>query len=143
MSIFDQISALTAAAGDLWFGALCGAFFVMVCEASKPKSKEKTDAEPQGFALLVMILSLITPLLLLIHAVAIGAGTIFAILALLAGLIVGSALIGWAIAAMAPDIGRTLNRAAPFLAVAVFALTAYVTWQSAFGLINYLVTSFA
>jgi hypothetical protein len=143
MDIIDQIGVLTAAAGDLWFAAVCGAFFVMICEAAKPKAQENAEPEPQGFALLVMILSLLTPLLLLIHAVATGSGTVFAILALIGGIIVGSALIGWTIAAIAPDIGRTVNRAAPFLALAVFALTTAVTWQSAFGLINFLVTSFA
>ena len=41
--------------------------------------------------------------------------------------------------AAAPDIGRTLNRAAPFMAVAVFALAAYVSWRSVFDLANYFI----
>jgi hypothetical protein len=131
------IDQLFERAGDLWFAALVGAFFVMICESAKPKPPEGERAsEPQGFALLVMILSLITPLLLLVHAVATGAGALIAIMIVIGAAIIGAALIGWIIAMVAPAIGRTLNRAAPILAVAVFALTLYVTWRSVFGLLN-------
>jgi hypothetical protein len=40
-------------------------------------------------------------------------------------------------------VGRTLGRAAPILAVLVFALTAYVTWESVFGFVNDFVTGIA
>ena len=137
------IGQLLTNAGDLWGGALIGQFFVMICESAKPKPEEgEKIGEPRGFALLVMILSLLTPLLLLVHAFYVGAGAPIAILALLGGLILAAALIGWTIA-LAPPIGRTLNRAAPILALAVFALTIYVTWRSAFGLLNMFVTGSA
>lgn len=131
------IDELARNAGDLWFLAVVGSFFVMVCEAAKPKPGEgESKAAPEGLALLVMILSLITPLLLFFHAFLTASGALIAIIALIGGSIIASAIIGWIIGAVAPDIGRTLNRAAPFLAVAVFALTAYVTWRTVFDFVD-------
>jgi hypothetical protein len=138
------IDQLLENVGDLWFAALAGQFLVMICESAKPKPEEgEGRAEPRGFALLVMILSLVTPLLLLLHAVAAGAGAPIAAVAVVAIAIVSAGLIGWIIGLAAPPIGRTLNRAAPVLAVAVFALTIYVTWRSVFGLLNMFVTGSA
>ncbi len=138
------IGQLLTSAGDLWGGALIGQFFVMVCESAKPKPAEgDSRAEPKGFALLVMVLSLFTPLLLLVHAFYVGAGAPIAILAVVGGAIIAAGLIGWLIGMVAPPVGRTLNSAAPLLAIAVFALTLYVTWRSAFGLLNMFVTGSA
>jgi hypothetical protein len=138
------IDQLLENVGDLWFAALAGQFLVMVCESAKPKREEgEGAAEPRGLGLLVMILSLVTPLLLLLHAVAAGAGAPIAAVMLVGGAIVIAGIIGVVIGMAAPPVGRTLTRAAPFLAVAVFALTLYVTWQSAFGLLNMVVTGSA
>jgi len=135
------IDELARNASDLWFLAVVGSFFVMVCEAAKPKPAEgESKAAPEGFALLVMILSLITPLLLFFHAFLTASGALIAIIALIGGSIIGSAIIGWVISAAAPDVGRTINRTVPFLAVAVFALTLYVTWESVFEFVNGIVT---
>jgi hypothetical protein len=135
------IDELARNASDLWFLAVFGSFFVMVCEAAKPKPTEgESKAAPEGFALLVMILSLITPLLLFFHAFLTASGALIAIIALIGGSILGSAIIGWIISAAAPDVGRTINRTVPFLAVAVFALTLYVTWESVFEFVNGIVT---
>ncbi len=137
-----QVSLLMNNVGDLWFAALIGIFFVMICESAKPKPAEGEDrGGPRGFALWIMILSLLTPFLLFIHAVVAGAGSVFGALIVIGAAVMLSAIIGWIIAAAAPDIGRTLNRAAPIMAVLVFALTIYVTWQSAFTLLNNLVLS--
>ena len=147
MPIGDYIGALLTALGDLWGLALIGSFFVMICEAAKPKRRDGEETEkPSDFALLVMILSLITPLLLFFHAfLTVGATLegLIALVSLLGGLIIGSSLIGWIISLVARDVGRTLARAAPILAVVVFALTAYVTWQSVFGFVNDFVTGVA
>lgn len=147
MPIGEYIGALLTALGDLWGFALIGSFFVMICEAAKPKRRKDEDAEKSGdFALLVMILSLITPLLLFFHAfLTVGATLpgLIALVILLGGLIIGSSLIGWIISMAARDVGRTLSRAAPILAVIVFALTAYVTWESVFGFANDFVTGLA
>lgn len=130
--------------GDLWFAALVGQLLVMICESARPKPEAgESRAEPRGFALLVMILSLVTPLLLMLHAVAAGAGAPIAAVALIGGAIVLAGVIGLIIGMAAPPVGRTLNRASPFLAIAVFALTLYVTWRSAFGIINMFVTGSA
>ncbi len=141
MNINALIDELARNAGDLWFLAVIGSFFVMVCEAAKPKPGEgESKAAPEGWALLVMILSLITPLLLFFHAFLTASGALIAIIALIGGSIIGSAIIGWIIGAAAPDVGRTINRAVPFLAIAVFALTLYVTWESVFEFVNGMVT---
>jgi FtsH-binding integral membrane protein len=138
--INSMIDELLRNVGDLWFAALAGQFLVMICESAKPKPAEgEGRAEPQGFALLVMILSLVTPLLLLLHAVATGSGAPIAAVALVGGAIVIAGIIGLIIGNAAPSVGRTLTGAAPFLAVAVFGLTIYVTWRSAFGLLDMLV----
>jgi hypothetical protein len=138
------VSQLLTNAGDLWGGALIGQFFVMICESAKPKpAAREADAEPRGFDLLVLILSLFTPLLLLVHAFYVGAGAPIAILALVGGVIIAAGLMGWIIGLAAPPIGRTLNRAAPILAVAVFALAIYVTWRSAIGFLNIFVAGSA
>jgi hypothetical protein len=135
------IDELARNAGDLWFLAVVGSFFVMVCEAAKPKPREgESKAAPEGFALLVMILSLITPLLLFFHAFLTASGALIAIIALIGGSIIVSAVIGWIIGAAAPGVGRTLNRAAPLMALAAFALTFYVTWRSVYGFLNGFVT---
>ncbi|MBN8606901.1 MAG: hypothetical protein J0L81_08280 [Caulobacterales bacterium] len=147
MPIGEYIGALLSALGDLWGVALIGSFFVMICEAAKPKRREDEEADkPSDFALPVMILSLVTPLLLFFHAfLTVGATLpgLIALVTLLGGLIIGSGLIGWIISLVARDIGRTLNRAAPILAVIVFALTLYVTWASVFGFVNDFVTGVA
>ncbi len=131
--LFDNV-------GDLWFGALVGQFFVMICESAKPKPEDGERARQwEGVGLWVSILSLLTPILLLVHAVATGSGAVLAALIVVIAAALIAAIIGWIIAAAAPGVGRILNRAAPFLAVAVFALTIYVTWQSVFALVNMFV----
>src|SRR5688572_26611691 len=113
MDIGGQIDWLLEHTGDLWLGALLGSFFVMICESAKPKPQEgESRAAPQGLALLVMIMSLLTPLLLLVHAFASG-GSPPAVVVVVIGAVIAAAIIGALIGGMAPDVGRTLNRAAP------------------------------
>ncbi len=140
MDIADRIQQLTRIAGDAWFLALIGAFFVMVCEAAKPRPQDDEERrDPKAVALLITVLSLVTPLLLFMHAfVAAGrspAGLMLTIVAIGVA-VIGAALIGWLIAAVAAPVGRILNRAAPFLAVIVFAFTLWVTWRSALAVIE-------
>lgn len=140
MDIGDYIQQLARIAGDDWLLALIGAFFVMVCEAAKPRPTDDEERqEPRGVALLVTILSLVTPLLLFMHAfISAGRspqGLMMTIVAIGAA-ILGAALIGWLIAGVAAPVGRVLNRAAPFLAVLVFGFTLWVTWRSAYEVLN-------
>jgi hypothetical protein len=142
MNIEALVDQLFSAVGDLWFLALVGQFFVMICEAAKPKPGEgESKAAPVGFALLVMILSLLTPLLLFFHAVLSGSGALVAVIVAIGGAILLASIIGWAIGAFMPSVGRVLNSAAPILALAVFALTLYVTWETVFGFVNGMVTA--
>lgn len=136
MNIGAQFDQLSTSVGDLWFVAFVGSCFVMICEAARPKPAFGELAEGvRGFGLLIMVLSLLTPLLLLMHAFVTANGALAAITALIAGAIVGAAIIGWIIGAAAPSIGERLYRASPFLAAPVFALTVFVTWRSAFDLL--------
>jgi hypothetical protein len=136
------VDQLVATAGDLWFAALIGQFFVIICESAKPKPAEGEDrGGPRGFELLIMILSLLTPLLLFFHAILSGSGAWIAVVVALFGAVITATIIGWIIRAAAPDVARTLNRAAPVLAVPVFLLALYVSWESVFGFINAIVTA--
>jgi hypothetical protein len=136
------VDQLVATAGDLWFAALIGQFFVIICESAKPKPAEGKDrGGPRGFELLIMILSLLTPLLLFFHAILSGSGAWIAVVVALFGAVITATIIGWIIRAAAPDVARTLNRAAPVLAVPVFLLALYVSWESVFGFINAIVTA--
>jgi hypothetical protein len=139
MDIGGQVEWLLERVGDLWLGALIGSFFVMVCESARPKPVEgESRAAPQGLALLIMIMSLLTPLLLLVHAFASG-GAPPAVIVVVVGAVIAAAIVGALIGGLAPDVGRTLNRAAPVLAAPVFALTVYVTWASVLMLVNFVV----
>ncbi len=145
MDISDRIQELTRIAGDNWLLALIGAFLVMVCEAAKPRPRDDEErVEPRGVALLVTILSLVTPLLLFMHAF-ISAGrapaALMATIVAIGVAVLGAAIIGWIIAAIAAPIGRVLNRAAPFLAVIVFAFTLWVTWRSAYEVLDRFIFS--
>lgn len=133
------VNQMMESVGDLWFLALIGSFFVMICEAAKPKPAEGEKRDDfQGVGLWVSILSIVTPLLLFFHGFVSG-GAVIAVIAMVGGAIIFASLIGWIISAVMPDIGRTLNRAAPFMAVAVFALAAYVSWRSVYDLANYFI----
>lgn len=140
MDIGDHIGQLARIAGDMWLLALAGAFSVMVCESAKPRPADgEMRAEPRSGALLVTILSLLTPLLLFMHAfISAGRSPQALMLTIIAiGVaIIGAALIGWLIAAAVAPLGRLLSKAAPFLAVVVFGFTLWVTWRSALEVFN-------
>jgi len=142
MDIQALVDELVDRAGDLWLLALIGSFFVMICESAKPKLGEgESKAAPHGFALLIMILSLLTPLLLFIHAFATASGALIAIVVTIGGAILSAAIIGALIGAIAAPVGRVLNRAAPVLALPVFLLTVYVSWRSVLEFVNFIVAS--
>lgn len=131
------IEQLMANVEDAWLAAYGVTFLTMVCEAAKPKPRQGEERpKTNALAVWMSVISLITPLLLFVHAFLTGSGALIAIIAALGAAIFVSALLGWVIAALAPDVGRTLNRAAPILALIAFVLAAYVTGPSIVGLIN-------
>jgi hypothetical protein len=143
MEIDALLGRLWDSVGGLWLLALVGSFFVMICESARPKPGEgESKAAPQGLALWAGILSLVTPLLLLLHAVFNAPHIVLVALIVVGAAVIAAAVVGWIFAAAAPSVGRMLNKAAPFLALPVFGLAAYVTWQSLFGLVNMLVSAF-
>jgi FtsH-binding integral membrane protein len=142
MDIGALINRVADSAGDLWFAALIGSFFVMICESAKPKLEEGEEKPKDSLiGLWVSIFSLLTPILLFIHGFVAARGYLIAVVALIGGIVIGAALIGWIIAAAAAPMGRTLNRAAPFLAVAVFALTVFISWRSVYEVFDFYVLS--
>lgn len=138
------VDQLMTQVDDLWIAALCTSFLTMVCEAAKPKrGADEPREKANAAAVWVSVAGLVTPLLLFFHAFLTGSGALIAIIAAIGAAVLVSALIGWAIAALAADAGRTLNRAAPILALTAFALTVYVSWRSVFGFINSSVAGLA
>lgn len=123
-------------AGPEWALALIGAAIAIVCDAAKPRRQPGEDEPRTLINTLAAICSLATPFLLIMHAVwrgmqtqqpnalMMGAGLVFAV-------VIGASLVGLAIGATLKPLGRALSTLAPWLAIAVFALTAYVCWQSA------------
>jgi hypothetical protein len=66
------------------------------------------------------------------------------LLALIGGAILfvlAPGILGWVIAKASPTLAGLLQRAAPFLALAVFAFTVYVTYRNAFFVLNLYVLS--
>jgi hypothetical protein len=145
--MLDQIRSLTRLAGDAWMLALAGAFFVMICESAKPRPAEgEARREAGGLGVLVATLSLLTPILLFVHAFIAGGGSrqslMLAVWAI-GAVVIAAALIGWLIAAAAAPVGRVLSRAAPLLAVVIFGFTVWVTWRSALEVVNRFVLNHA
>ena len=142
MDIGALIDRVADSAGDLWFAALIGSFFVMICESAKPKLEEGETKPDEGvISLWVGIFSLLTPILLFIHGFVAARGYLIAVIALIGGIVIAAALIGWIIAAVAAPMGRSLNRAAPYLALAVFALTVFVSWRSVYEVFDFYLLS--
>lgn len=134
-----SVTQLVQSMSPLWLAALAGAFVVMICESAKPKPADD-DAKPTPniLVLAAMLISLLTPLLLFLHAWTTTPTPPTAIIALIGAVVVIAALIGWSIAAFAQPLGRVFSRAAPWLALAVFALTLYVTWTSLLAMVGSL-----
>lgn len=133
-AVADQLMANVE---DAWLAAYVISFLTMVCEAAKPKTREGEERpKTSALAVWITVLSLFTPLLLFFHAFLAGNGALVAIIAAIGAAIIGASLIGWAIAALAPDVGRTLHRAASILALAAFALAGYVAWPTVFAFIS-------
>jgi len=154
-SVADLLDAIAALAGQNWLFAVAAAFVVMICESAKPRPVEGEERHTSALERVAMIASLIVPVLLFLHVfgafaqgrmsvgessegnnrVVIGLFVIAAIYVIVPG------LIGWLIAKASPAFANLLHRAAPFLALAVFAFTVYVTYRNAFFVLNLYVLS--
>lgn len=151
--IFKYLGELFAACGPLWAIAIAGAFIAGTGEKAYPNEGGKHQA---ALALVAGIVSIITPLLLFLHAfwaiavqspmpnidilelvqAAIGNATAIALLVVMAVLVILPALVGVAVAALAPPLGKLLYWIAPYLNLAVFALTVYATHDNVLAVIN-------
>lgn len=141
MDVGSLIADLLQRIDDLWIAALVVAFFAIACEAAKPPPLEgEARSIETGWGLYLNILSLITPLLLLLHAFLTGQA-IIAILVVIAGATIGASMIGYTIRLLSRDVARTLNSAAPALALIAFAITVFVTWRSIFTFLGLHPTS--
>lgn len=151
--ILKYLSELLAACGALWAIAVAGAFIAGTGEKAYPNEGGK---HPAALALAAGIVSVITPVLLFLHAfwaisvqspmsnidilvlvqMAIGNAAAIALLVVMAVLVIVPALVGVAVAAVAPSLGKLLFWIAPFLNLAVFALTLYATHDNVLAVID-------
>lgn len=149
--VMDALREFAALVGQNWLIAAGAVFLVMAFDSAKPRAVEG-EPEPHTNALerLAMILSLVSPFLLFLGAF--GADTLarqgrgegspqehgflFALIIGFVLLLLAPGLLGWLIAATAPPLARLLRRLAPWLAIAAFAFTVYVTQQNAYYVLN-------
>ena len=142
--------------GQNWLIAASAAFVVMVFESAKPPAVVGED-EPAAspFQRLALIASLAVPFLLFLDAfgafvlsqqsrgessqsnggvllAAVGVGVVF---------LLAPGILGWLIAKASPALANIMRRIAPFLALAVFVFTIYVTYRNAFFVLNLYVLS--
>lgn len=135
-ALIADAQQLIGLAGPMWLYALIAAFVVMLAESAKPRpadGEERPPASPLG--VLAAIASLATPFLLFIHAYVEAArvqmpNALVASLIVLVTAVLAATIIGWIIAAAIRPLGKLLGQAAPFLALAVFAFTFWVTWAN-------------
>jgi hypothetical protein len=151
--VFKYLSELFTAAGLLWAVAVGGAFIAGSGEKAYPNEGGK---HPAVVTLVAGIVSLITPVLLFFHAfwaiavqnpissvdileiiqAALGHAAVIALLVVMAVLVIVPALVGVLVAAIAPPLGKLLYAIAPYLNIAVFVLTVYVTHDNVLAVMN-------
>jgi hypothetical protein len=157
-SVMDALNALAALVGQNWLIAAALAFVVMVFESAKPPPVEG-EPEPRASILqrVAMIASLLTPFLLFLGAF--GAftlsrmgrgegspedqneGLLLAFGGAAIAFVLVPGILGWITAKALPPLANLLRGVAPFLALAVFAFTVYVTYRNAFFVLNLYVLS--
>lgn len=141
-ALIQDAQQLIGLAGALWLYALIAAFVVMLAESAKPKpaeGEEKPSASVLG--IIAAITSIATPFLLFVHAYVEAArvqmpNALIAALIVLVAVVLGATIIGWIVAAVARPLGKLLAQVAPFLALAVFAFTLWVTWANVYEAID-------
>ena len=157
-TIIGELDALAALVGQNWLIAAAAAFVVMVFESAKPPPIEG-EPEPRAGVLqrVAMIASLLAPFLLFLGAFGAftlsrmgrgesspenqNAGLLLALGVAAIVFVLAPGILGWIIAKASPALANMLRRAAPFLALAVFAFTVYVTYRNAFFVLNLYVLS--
>jgi hypothetical protein len=154
-AVMDALGALASLVGQNWLIAAGAAFVVMAFESAKPPPVEGEEHHASALQRVAMIASLAVPFLLFLHAF--GAFVLAhqaanqgsehdgpILLALIGGAVVfvlAPGILGWIIAKASPALANMLRSVAPFLALAVFAFTVYVTYRNAFFLLNLYVLS--
>lgn len=147
----ETIAYVLDAVGWPWQVALAGLFLVGVCEAARPKERGADAKWMLPFRILAAIAGIVTPLLLFFHAfwaiagfedVQFAAGqivdvilarqvVIVALIIVMGAAIVLAWLIGWALGAMAPGLGRMLDRIGAPISALVLALAIFIAWRNA------------
>lgn len=157
-SVMDALRDLAAIVGQNWLIAATAAFVVMVFESAKPPPAEG-DPESRASVLqrVAMIASLLVPFLLFLDAFGAftlarlgrgesspenqNTGLLLALGAAAIVFVLVPGILGWIITKASPALANMLRSVAPFLALAVFAFTVYVTYRNAFFLLNLYVLS--
>jgi hypothetical protein len=131
----EALQTLIEHTGMIWVYALSAAFVSMIAESAKPAPVEDGEAPTRGFVGVLMgFAGMATVFMLAVygywaayveHAYMerfVALGVVFAVAAL-------ASIIGLSIA-RAPGISPVLYAVAPVLTLAVFAFTAYFSWES-------------
>lgn len=133
------------AVGPLWFCALAAAFVSMCMDsAHPPREQGEPKEEGAGARGILMLASLLTPFLLIAHACWVTTQNglldvqtaVVSAVSIVGAAVVVSTLVGAAIGALAPGLGRTLYKLAPWVALPVLAFTLYVAGESSWSVIN-------
>lgn len=146
-ALIQDAHQLIGLAGDMWLYALIAAFVVMLAESANPKPADDEERPPANpFGVVAAIASLATPFLLFLHAYVEAArvpmpNALVASLIVLVTAVFAATIIGWIIAAAIRPLGKLLGQVAPFLALAVFAFTVWVTWSNVYEAIDRQVLS--
>jgi hypothetical protein len=155
-SITDLLRDLAALVGANWLIATAAAFIVMVCESAKPTPIEgEPEPHVSAFERVAIIASLAVPVLLFLHVFGAfvqaqqsagegsqsNGGVVLALIACAAVFVLAPGILGWIIAKIASPLANVLRRAAPWLALAVFVFTIYVTYRNAAFVLNLYVLS--
>ena len=155
-SATDLLREFIALVGQNWLIAASAAFIVMVFESAKPPAVVGED-EPAASTLqrVAMIASLAVPFLLFLDAFGAfvlsqqsrgegsqsNGGVLLAALGVGVVFLLAPGILGWLIAKASPALANIMRRVAPFLALAVFVFTVYVTYRNAFFVLNLYVLS--
>lgn len=155
-SATDLLREFIALVGQNWLIAASAAFIAMVFESAKPPAVVGEDEPPASpLQRVAMIASLAVPFLLFLDAFGAfvlsqqsrgessqgNGGVLLAALGVGVVFLLAPGILGWLIAKASPPLANIMRRVAPFLALAVFVFTVYVTYRNAFFVLNLYVLS--
>lgn len=146
-SLIAQAPELIALAGRAWLYAVCFAGIAMILESAKPRLDESEPEKEGALARAVVALSsLATPFLLLVHAYwamiqARRPDALLLAVAAVFGVVIAASLIGMALGAASPGLGRVLRRASPLVSLASLGFALWVCAANVYAVLQAYVLS--